>query len=65
MGDLPGLNSSDELASYLRVPVDTIYRWKTAGTGPRAIRVGKRTYYRTSDVQAWLDEHADDGAVVA
>lgn len=48
-----------EVAAYLGVPVQTLYVWRTKGVGPRAVRVGKHLRYRWSDVEAWLDEHAD------
>jgi excisionase family DNA binding protein len=49
----------DELASWLKVPVGTIYAWRYRGTGPRGIRVGKHIRFRRSDVDAWLETQAD------
>ncbi len=49
-----------ELASYLGVPVSTIYDWRTRGTGPRAHRFGKHLKFTLSDVQAWVAEQRDD-----
>lgn len=46
-----------EVAEYLGVAVELIYRWNTAGTGPARIRVGRTVRYRPSDVEAWLTEH--------
>ena len=54
-----GLRSTEEVAAFLGVPVGTMYRWRVNGGGPRAIRVGKHLRWRDSDVDAWLDEHAD------
>ena len=45
------------LAKYLGVPLATVYRMNSNGTGPRRIRVGKHVRYRRADVDAWLDEH--------
>lgn len=53
------LLSTVELAQFLGVPVRTLYRWRAYGTGPRAIRVGRHTRYRTEDVQLWLSERED------
>jgi len=49
----------EDLSDYLKVPVKTIYNWRSAKNGPRAIRVGRSLRFRMSDVQAWLDENAD------
>lgn len=52
------LISTEDLAQYLGVPVQTLYVWRTKGTGPRAVRVGKHLRYRHADVEAWLDSKA-------
>jgi excisionase family DNA binding protein len=49
------LLSSQELADYLRVPLNTVYVWQARGTGPDAIRVGRYTRYRMTAVRTWLD----------
>jgi excisionase family DNA binding protein len=50
-----------DVADYLRVPVQTLYWWRTTGYGPKARRIGKHLRYRPDDVRAWL-EQLDDGA---
>lgn len=50
---------TEEVAQYLGVPLGTIYNWRVSGKGPRAIRVGRHLRYRPSDVDAWLERHAD------
>lgn len=42
-----------ELAERYRVPLGTVYRWNSHGTGPRPIKVGKHRRYRLSEVEAW------------
>lgn len=53
------------LAEYLRVPLGTIYKWNTTGTGPRRYRVGKHVRYRLVDVHAWMERNADGGGNAA
>jgi predicted DNA-binding transcriptional regulator AlpA len=53
--------TADDVAAFLRVPVQTLYSWRTQRRGPRARRVGKYLRYRPEDVQQWLDG-LDDGA---
>ena len=48
-----------DVADYLRVPVQTLYSWRTQGYGPPARRMGKYLRYRPEDVMSWLD-HLDD-----
>lgn len=53
------LLSPTELAEYLKIPVKTIYNWRSEGAGPRGIRIGKHLRYRQRDIDAWLDAQAD------
>jgi excisionase family DNA binding protein len=50
-----------EVADYLRVPVQTLYSWRARRAGPPARRVGKYLRYRPDDVTRWLDT-LDGGA---
>lgn len=59
------LLSPAEVAAYLNVPVKTVYVWRSAGRGPRGIRVGKHVRYRQGDVDFWLDQRADQQAGAA
>lgn len=54
------LLTAKEVADHLRVPIGTVYRWNYIGTGPRAITVGRHVVYRESDVDAWLEERAQE-----
>ncbi|WP_082574013.1 MULTISPECIES: helix-turn-helix transcriptional regulator [unclassified Nocardioides] len=47
---------SKELAAYLGVPLQTLYKWRTVGAGPRAIRLGRALHWRVDEVERWLDE---------
>ncbi|MFE0103304.1 helix-turn-helix transcriptional regulator [Streptomyces sp. NPDC059009] len=44
-----------DVASYLGVPVKTLYQWKYRGTGPNVHKVGRHLRYRWQEVDAWLD----------
>jgi excisionase family DNA binding protein len=45
-----------EVSEYLGVPIDTLYRWRYLGTGPKAARIGKHLRYDPTDVYAWVEE---------
>jgi excisionase family DNA binding protein len=49
-----------ELADYLRIPLGTIYRWRAAGLGPSAYRVGRHVRFDVGDVDTWLRTRRDD-----
>lgn len=57
--DLEPLISIEALSAYLDVPVSTIRDWRTDGKGPRAIRIGGRVRFATSDVLSWLAERRE------
>ena len=46
--------SVQDVSDYLGVPVQTIYGWRSAGTGPPGRRLGKRLRYRPQDVRDWV-----------
>jgi hypothetical protein len=45
-----------ETADILRVPENTLAKWRCLGSGPRFIKVGANVRYRASDVTTYLDE---------
>lgn len=50
------LMTVEDVSDYLRVPVGTLYRWRTTGYGPAGKRIGKHLRYRSEDVVAWVSE---------
>lgn len=48
----------DDLASYLGVPVNTVYQWRKTGKGPTGYRIGKYVRFRAHEVDAWIAEQA-------
>ena len=49
------LLTCDEVATYLRVPLATIYAWRYRGEGPQGFRVGRYLRFRQTDVEAWVN----------
>jgi excisionase family DNA binding protein len=50
--------SVEDVADYLGVPVETLYRWRKVKYGPPAGRVGRHLRYDPADVRAWFREQA-------
>jgi excisionase family DNA binding protein len=48
-----------EVSVFLRVPLRTIYRWRSRGDGPRGYRIGRHVRYRVDDLKRWLEDHRD------
>ncbi len=44
----------EDVANFLRVPVQTLYQWRKRDYGPPAARVGKHLRYDPAQVRAWL-----------
>lgn len=49
------LMTGKDVAAKARVNLSTFYRWCRRGIGPRSIRIGGTTRYRTSEVEKWLE----------
>ncbi len=45
-----------DLSALLKVPVQTLYGWRSRGEGPPGMKVGRHVRYRRDAVEAWLDE---------
>lgn len=54
--DLERMLTSQEVADVLRVPVGTLYQWRSRGVGPAAVEYGRYVMYRPSAVSAWVRE---------
>lgn len=60
--------TTEELAEMLKVDASSVRRWRTMEPlqGPPFIPVSaRRTLYRASDVEAWLDRRRVDPSAVA
>ena len=45
-----------QAANYMQRPVDTLYKWRSQGYGPRAAKVGRSLLYRRSEIDRWVRE---------
>jgi len=46
----------EDLATYLGIPVATLYQWRYRREGPPGFRVGRYLRYRWSDVEEWITD---------
>jgi excisionase family DNA binding protein len=52
----------EQVAAYLRIPVNTIYQWRTRKYGPPGRRVGKHLRFNAADVKAWFESLPTEAA---
>ena len=50
------LLTCEDLASFLDVPIKTLYSWRYRGEGPLGFRVGKHIRYRWTDIERWIGD---------
>lgn len=58
---VPATMNIAEAALYVGMAKSTLYTWRTRrpGFGPRAIKAGGALRYRRSDLDAWIEAHAE------
>ena len=49
-----GLLSESELAAIIQVKPHTLAVWRVRKRGPAFVRLGKRVFYRRTDVENWI-----------
>ena len=54
--DADELLTLPEVATRLRVPINTVRWWRQQGTGPAFFKVGRRLVTTVGDLQSWIDE---------
>jgi excisionase family DNA binding protein len=57
---MPELLTLAEVAAELRVPVETLRKWRAQGTGPRAAKIGRHLRYRRAEVDRWLAQREQE-----
>jgi excisionase family DNA binding protein len=55
LSEIDPLWGPQEVARYLGVPVQTLYRWRRHGIGPAGRRVGKHLRWDPETVRAWFE----------
>lgn len=62
---MAALLAIEDLSAQLRVPVKTIYYWRSLHPmyGPPAIKVGKYLRWKQADVDAWIDAQSPESNV--
>lgn len=48
-----------EVADNLRVPLQTLYKWRVRGEAPRGVRVGRHVRVSESELERWKEAHTE------
>lgn len=57
------LLSIEDLSAELKIPLPTLYTWRSRGKGPQGFRLANsHVRYRRSEVDRWLAECGDTAA---
>ena len=48
----------EDVAGYLRLPVQTLYQWRRKNVGPPAKKCGRHLRYDPAAVQRWVSSDA-------
>lgn len=51
------LLSADQTADFLSVSYQTLTAWRTQGSGPAYIKVGRSIRYLLVDIESWLTDN--------
>ena len=54
----PNLFTRQEAATYIGVSLGALAHWACRDRGPAHLVIGKSSYYRRSDLDAWIESRA-------
>jgi excisionase family DNA binding protein len=46
----------EEASAYLKVPVETLRKWRTQDRGPKVAKIGRHLRYRAEELKRWVRE---------
>ncbi|WP_235030139.1 helix-turn-helix transcriptional regulator [Nonomuraea solani] len=46
----------EDVATFLGVPIATLYQWRHHRTGPRGRKIGRHLRYVPEDVMSWVQD---------
>lgn len=43
-----------DLSALIKIPLETLARWRRVDTGPKYLNIGRHVRYDPADIEAWL-----------
>jgi len=59
------LIAAASVPEYIGLKTQTLARWRHEGFGPQWVRMGRRIFYRSSDLRAWVESRIRHNTIVA
>lgn len=56
------LLTPEQVAAWLQVRVELLYKWRYSRCGPPSLKIGRYLRYRAPDVAAWIEEQSQKSA---
>jgi predicted DNA-binding transcriptional regulator AlpA len=50
---------AEDFAAEFKISMQTLYNWHGTGKAPRAHKIGRRLFFRRSDIERWLATRAE------
>jgi predicted DNA-binding transcriptional regulator AlpA len=57
IGEHMALLTTKQAAEHLLVAAGTLENWRTAGGGPKFVKLGRKVAYDTRDLDQWIEDH--------
>lgn len=54
------LKNTEAAAEYLGTAESTLANWRSAGRGPKYLKLGAKVYYRLADLDSWMQSRVRD-----
>ena len=59
------LIAAAQVPKYLGIQRQTLARWRHEGFGPQWVRMGRRIFYRSSDLRAWIESRVRHNTIAS
>ena len=59
------LIAAAQVPEYIGLKKQTLARWRHEGFGPKWVRLGRRVFYRSSDLREWIDAQVRQNTIAA
>lgn len=61
-GASEALLTPEQVAAWLQVRVELLYKWRYSRCGPPSLKIGRYLRYRAPDVAGWIEEQSRKSA---
>ena len=59
------LIAAAQVPEFIGIQRQTMAKWRCDGAGPKFVRLGRRVFYRSSDLREWIDAQVRQNTIAA